>query len=188
MCYTDTDSFVVHIKIEDFIEDISNDVERWFDTSNYDENGKRLRPIGKNKKVAHLFKDELRGKIITEVLALRAKTYAYLIYDYGDGDDVDYQKHKIINKKSKGTKKCIIKHRLMFENYKDCLINDKTILRSQKRFKSYHHKMYTEEVNKIALSSDDNKRLQKYDRVTTYPYGTTNEMLEVLETKETLKI
>ena len=48
--------------------------------------------------------------------------------------------------------------------------------------------MYTEEVNKIALSSDDNKRLQKYDRVTTYPYGTTNEMLEVLETKETLKI
>ena len=76
----------------------------------------------------------------------------------------------------------------MFENYKDCLINDKTILRSQKRFKSYHHKMYTEEVNKIALSSDDNKRLQKYDRVTTYPYGTTNEMLKVLETKETLKI
>ena len=48
--------------------------------------------------------------------------------------------------------------------------------------------MYTEEVNKIALSSDDNKRLQKYDRVTTYPYGTANEMLEVLETKETLKI
>ena len=76
----------------------------------------------------------------------------------------------------------------MFENYKDCLINDKTILRSQKRFKSYHHKMYTEEVNKIALSSDDNKRLEKYDRVTTYPYGTTNEMLKVLETKETLKI
>ena len=76
----------------------------------------------------------------------------------------------------------------MFENYKDCLITDKTILRSQKRFKSYHHKMYTEEVNKIALSSDDNKRLQKYDRVTTYPYGTTNEMLKVLETKETLKI
>ena len=76
----------------------------------------------------------------------------------------------------------------MFENYKDCLITDKTILRSQKRFKSYHHKMYTEEVNKIALSSDDNKRLQKYDRVTTYPYGITNEMLKVLETKETLKI
>ena len=173
MCYTDTDSFVAHIKTEDFIEDISNDVERWFDTSNYDENGKRLRPI---------------GTIITEVLPLRAKTYAYLIYDYGDGDDVDYQKHEIINKKAKGTKKCIIKRRLMFENYKDCLINDKTILRSQKRFKSYHHKMYTEEVNKIALSSDDNKRLQKYDRVTTYPYGTTNGMLEVLETKEILKI
>ena len=68
------------------------------------------------------------------------------------------------------------------------MINDKTILRSQQRFKSYHHKMYTEEVNKIGLSSDDNKRLQKYDRVTKHPCGTTNEMLEVLETKETLKI
>ena len=73
MCYTDTDSFVVHIKIEDFIEDISNDVERWFDTFNYDENGKRLRPIGKNKKVAGLFKDELRGRLLQKFLLLEQK-------------------------------------------------------------------------------------------------------------------
>ena len=63
------------------------------------------------------------------------------------------------NKKAKGTKKCIIKRRLMFENYEDSLFNDKKILRSQLRFKSDHHDVYTEEVNKIALSSNDEKRL-----------------------------
>ena len=73
LCYADTDSFVVHIKTEDFFEDISNDVRRWFHTSNYDKNDKRPLPIGKNKNVPHLFKDELEGKIVTEVVALRPK-------------------------------------------------------------------------------------------------------------------
>ena len=59
----------------------------------------------------------------------------------------------------------------MFENDKDCLLNGEAILKSQQRFKSDHHKVYTEEVNKIALSSDDDKRLQTFDRITTYPYG-----------------
>ena len=73
-CYIDTDSSVVQIKTEDFFEDISNDVEKWFDTSNYNKNDKRPLPIGKNKKVPSLFKDELGGKIITEVVALTVKT------------------------------------------------------------------------------------------------------------------
>ena len=60
----------------------------------------------------------------------------------------------------------------MFKNYKDCLFSGKTILKSQQRFKSDHHKVYTEKVNKIALSSDDDKRLQTFDGVETYPYGT----------------
>ena len=64
------------------------------------------------------------------------------------------------------------KRRLMFENYKDSLFNDKTILKSQLRFKSDHHDVYTEEVNKISLSSNDDKRLEPFDRVKTYPYGT----------------
>ena len=64
------------------------------------------------------------------------------------------------HKKAKGTKKCVIKQKLMFENYKDCLFNNKTVYRSQERLKSYYHDMYTEEVNKIALSSNDDKRLQ----------------------------
>ena len=75
------------------------------------------------------------------------------------------------HKKAKGTRKCIIKCELMFENYKDSLFNNKIILKSQQRFKSDHHKVYTEEVNKIALNSSDNKRLQTFDGTTTYPYG-----------------
>ena len=71
LCYTDTDSFIINIKIKDFFEDISNDVEWWFDTSNYDKNDKRPLPIGKSKKVPGLFKNEFGGKIITEVVALR---------------------------------------------------------------------------------------------------------------------
>ena len=67
------------------------------------------------------------------------------------------------------------------------MLNPETILRSQQGFKSYHHKVYTEEVNKIVLSSDDDKRLQTFDRITTYSYGTTNEMLKIFEAKETLK-
>ena len=123
LCYTDTDSFIINIITEDFFEDISNDVERWFDTSNYDKNDKRPLPIGKNKKVPGLFKDELGGKIITEVAALRPKTYAYLM------------EHGSDHKKAKGTKKCVIKQKLMLENCKDCLSNNKAIYKSQERFK-----------------------------------------------------
>ena len=165
LCYTDADSFINYIKTEDFFEDISNDVEGWYDTSNYDKNDKRTLPIGKNKKVPGLFKDELGRKIMTEVVALRPKTYAYLM---DDGSD---------HKKAKGTKKCVIKQKLMFENYKDCLFNNKTVYRSQERFKSYYHDVYTEEVNKIALSSNDDKRLQTSNRIKTYPYGTSEMMM-----------
>ena len=85
LCYTDIDSLMLHIITEDFYEDIPVDVERWFDTSNYDENDKRPLSIGKNKKVPGLFKDELGGKIIKELCALRPKAYAYLIDGYDDG-------------------------------------------------------------------------------------------------------
>ena len=160
LCYMDTDSFVLNIFTEDFFEDINNDAERWFDISNYDKNDKRPLQIGVNKKVIGMFKDELGGKIMKEFCALRAKTYSYLM---DDNSEV---------KKSKGTKKCVIKRELIFENYKDFLSNDKIILKLQQRFKSDHHKVYTEEINKIALSSNDDKRLQTSDRIKTYPYGT----------------
>ena len=63
LCYMDTDSFVIHIQTEDFYKDVANDIEEWFDTSNYDEDDKRQLPIGKNKKVISLFKDEFGGKL-----------------------------------------------------------------------------------------------------------------------------
>ena len=81
------------------------------------------------------------------------------------GDDGEH-------KKAKGTKKCVIKRRLMFENYSDCLLNNKTILKSQQRFKSDCHNVYTAQTNKIALSSNDDKRLQTFDKVITYSYRT----------------
>ena len=81
------------------------------------------------------------------------------------------------HKEAKGTKKCVIKQKLTFENYKDCLFNNKTVYRSQEWFKSYYHDVYTEEVNKIALSSNDEKRLQTSDRITTYLYGTSEMMM-----------
>ena len=77
------------------------------------------------------------------------------------------------DKRAKGTKKCVIKRRLKFNDYKNCLLNDEIILRSLKRFKSEAHNIYTEEINKIVLSSNDDKRLQTFDRITSYPYGTS---------------
>ena len=74
--YMDTDTFIIHIKTEDFYKDIVDDVEKWFDTSNYSEDDKRPLPIGKNEKKIDFFKDELKGKIIIELAELRPKTYS----------------------------------------------------------------------------------------------------------------
>ena len=157
LCYMDTDSFIMHIKTEDFYKDIANDVEKRFDTSNYEVN--RPLPTGKNKKVIGLMKDELGGKIMTEFVALWPKNYSYLTDDSEE------------DKKAKGTKKCVIKRRLKFSDYKDCLLNNEIILKSQQRFKSGKYDVYTEEVNKIALSSNDVKRLQTFNRIISYPCG-----------------
>ena len=155
----DTDSFIFHVKTEDFYEDIADDVEKRFDTSNY----KIKRPLhmGKNKTVIGLMKYELKGEIMTEFVSLRPKKYSYLKVD-GDYD-----------KRAKVTKKCIIRRVLQFNDYKDCLLNNETLLKSQQRFKSEVHNVYTEEIDKIALSSSDDKRLQTFDRITSYPYGTS---------------
>ena len=76
------------------------------------------------------------------------------------------------HKKAKGTKKCKLKRRLMFKNYKDCLFNDKIILQSKQEFKSEYHNVYTEQINEIALSSNDDKILQTFDKIRLYPFGT----------------
>ena len=83
LCYMDTDSFIINIKTEDFYEAVANDVEKKFDTSNYEVN--RPLPKGKNKKVTGLMKYKLGGKIMTEFAALRPETYSYLMDD-GNND------------------------------------------------------------------------------------------------------
>ena len=120
----DNGSFIIHIKTEIFYEDIANDVEEWFDTSNYSKDDNRTLPIGWNKKIIGLFKDELGGKIMKEFVGFRAKTYAYLMDDNSE------------HKKAKGTKTSVIKRDLLLKNYKDFLFNDKIILKSQQRYKN----------------------------------------------------
>ena len=117
-------------------------------------------PNRKNKKVIGLMKYELGGTIMTEFVALRPKTYSYLMDDGGS------------DKKAIGTKKCVIKRRLKFNDYKDFLLNNEIIMKSQQRFKIDRHDVYSEEIDKIALSSNDDKRLQTFDRIASYPYGT----------------
>ena len=116
LCYMDTDSLVYDIKTEDFYEDIADDVPARFDTSGYCPN--RPLPVGLNKKVIGLMKDELGGKIMTEFVALRSKLYSYKKLD--DSED----------KKCKGIKKCVVKKTLTFEDYKTCLFSNSTEYRS----------------------------------------------------------
>ena len=170
----DTDSFIIHIKTEDFYKDIPNDVDKSFDTSAYNENDKRPLPIGINKKILGMFKDELSRKIMIKFCGPRAKTYSFL-----SDDGVE-------KKKDKGTKKCVIKRHLKFDDYKDSIFNDKKILRTQQRFKGDLHTVYTENINKISISSNNDKRLQTYNKITTYTHGTNafkvceREMLSLL--------
>ena len=103
-------------------------------------------------------KDELGGKIVTEFVILRPKTYSYLT---DDGKE---------DKKAKGTKKCIIKKMVKFNGYKKCLLNDEVILKSQKRFISKKkNDFYTESIHKIALSNNDDKRIISSNKITSYP-------------------
>ena len=157
LCYMDTDSFVINVKTEDFYKDIAEDVKERFDTSNFSYD--RLLPIGMNKKVVGLMKDELGGGIINEFVALRPKAYSYRT------DDL------VELKMAKGTKKCVIKNMLKFEDHKNCLFGNGKVLRSQQRFKSENHAVYTECINKVALSCDDDKRIVNQDGITSYPYG-----------------
>ena len=161
LCYMDTDSFIMNIKTNDFYKDISNDVENRFDTSNYEVS----RPLPTGKNFIGLMKDELGGKIFTEFVTLRPKTYSFLTDD-GKKD-----------KKTKGTKKCVIKKKIKFNDYKKCLLSGELILRSQQRFISKKHDVYTKNINKIVLSNNDDKRIVSSNKISSYPYGYQGEIV-----------
>ena len=149
LLYMDTDSLVYKIRTEDFYKDISEDVETRFDTSEYVPD--RPLPIGKNKKVTKLMKDELGGKIMKEFISLRPKMYSYRVDENGGPQSEP--------KKCNGVKKCVVKKTISFDDYKRCLLKGTTVHRSQMMFRSRKHKVKTLEVNKLALSGEDDKRV-----------------------------
>ena len=154
LCYMDTDSLIYNIQTKDFYEDIADEVPARFDTSGYCPN--QPLPIGLNKKVIRLMKDELGGTIITEFVALRPKLYSYEKLDGAQWGEV---------------KKCVVKKTLTFDDYKDCLFNDSTDYKSHLMFRSMKHDIFTLEVNKVALNRDDDKRISKEDGISTLARG-----------------
>ena len=159
LLFTDTDSFLYEIQTEDFYKDISGDVKDRFDTSNYPKNHPSGIPTGINNKVLGMFKDEAAGKNIKEFVGLRAKLYSYKMEE---GEE---------NKRCKGIKKAVIESSITHEDYKTCLETGKEQLRKQNIIRSYEHEVYTEEINKIALSSTDDKRYLLKDSYDTLAWG-----------------
>ena len=159
LLFTDTDSFMYEIETEDFYKDISGDVKDRFDTSDYPENHPSGIPTGINKKVLGMMKDEAAGKIIKEFVGLRSKLYSFIMDDGGE------------TKKCKGIKRQVVESSIRHEHYKTCLTTGKELLRKQNILKSYEHEVYTEEVNKVALSALDDKRYILSDGMHTLAWG-----------------
>ena len=164
----DNDGSIIYVETEDLYKDISNYVNKWFDNSHYSKDINRLLEKGKNKKVISRFKDEVGGLVMSKFCAHRARSYAFLIDRF---TDYNFEKRGIINKKAKGTKKCVIKNKITFNDSVNVLFSGINLLRSQYSFRSRFHEIYTEKINKIALSSNDDKRTQSIDKITRYPDG-----------------
>ena len=159
LCYMDTDTFVYDIKTEDFYKDIAEDVETRFDTSGYVDN--RPLPTGKNKKVIGLMKDELGGEVMKKFVSLRPKMYISRVSGaLGTSEP----------KKCKRIKKCVVKKTITFDDYKACLFEGRNLYKSQLLFRSNKHEIRTLEVNKLALNSQDDKRIS-IDGVSSYAMG-----------------
>ena len=159
LLFTDTDSLFYEIQTKDFYKDISGDVKNRFDTSDYPENHPSGIPTGLNKKVLGMFKDEAAGKIIKEFVGLRSKLYSFIMEEGKE------------NKRCKGVKKQVVENSITHEDYKTCLKTGKDKLTRQDILRSYEHEVYTEEVNKIALSAADDKRYILKDGIHTLAWG-----------------
>ena len=162
LLFTDTDSLAYEIETEDFYKDISGDVRTNFDTSDIPKDHPSGIESGVNMKVIGIFKDECGDKIMHEFVGLRAKLYSYKMYE---GDET---------KKCKGVKSSVVKKEITFKDYKDCLFGglaDGKQMRIMNVIRSHRHEVYTEQVNKIALSAEDDKRVVLEDRVHTLARG-----------------
>ena len=155
---TDTDSLCYEIQTEYFYKDISKDVEKGFNTSNFPKD----HPSGiqgKNKTIPGIMKDEASGKIIEEFVGLRAKLYSYKMFEGKE------------EKKCKGIKKSVIKNNISHEDYKECLFSKKPQMRKMNVIRSHKHEIFSETVNKIALSANDDKRIIRKNKISTLSYG-----------------
>ena len=155
LLFTDTDSLMYELKTDDFYDDIKEDIKTRFDTSEYSPNHKSGIQTGLNKKVIGMFKDEVAGRQITHFVGLRPKLYSFKIEESNT------------NKKCKGIKKNIVKKEIEFEDYVDCLFSGEKQMRKMNVIKSEKHEIYSKEVNKLALSADDDKRILCKDKVNT---------------------
>ena len=159
LLFTDTDSLFYEIQTEDFYKDIAGDVKDRFDTSDYPENHPSGIPTGINKKVLGMMKDEAAGKNIKEYVGLRSKLYSFIMEEGGE------------SKKCKGVKRQVVENSITHEDYKTCLLTGKEKLARQNIIRSYQHEVYTEEVNKVALSAADDKRYILKDGIHTLAWG-----------------
>ena len=159
LLFTDTDSLMYEIETEDFYKDIAADVEEKFDTSNFPKDHISKIPTGCNKKVVGMMKDEAGGKIIEEFVGLRAKLYSYKILEGKE------------EKKCKGIKKTVIKKNITHEDYKKCLFSGNIQMRKMNVIRSHRHEIFSETINKIALSANDDKRIIKEDKISTFSHG-----------------
>ena len=164
LLYTDTDSLMYEIETEDFYGDISGDVKDRFDTSNYKDGDPSGIPTGCIKKMLGMFKDETGGKIIERFVGLRAKLYSFKILN-------NEKIEGLITKKCKGVKKGTVEKSITDNDYEQCLFTEKKQLRSMNVIRSYKHEIYTEAVNKVALSPDDDKRYILENKIDTYAWG-----------------
>ena len=160
--YTDTDSLVLKIETEDFFADISGDVAEWFDTNEYAKDHpavlEGLPIVKENKKKIGLMKDECNGKILTEWVGLRPKLYSLLT----EGGE---------KQKAKGLAKSMINKSLRHENFLKCLRTGENQKRKQCLFRSRDHHIFTENMTKVALSADDDKRIVLGNGVDTWAIG-----------------
>ncbi|WAQ98597.1 hypothetical protein MAR_022970 [Mya arenaria] len=159
LLFTDTDSLAYEIKTEDFYADINENVEHMFDTSNFPADLPSGIKSGVNKKVVGMFKDECGGRIMHEFVGLKAKLYSYMMYKGNE------------EKRCKGVKQSVVKMKIRFDDYKTCLFSRKEQLRKMNVIRSHGHEIFTEEVNKIALNANDDKRVIQENGVHTLAYG-----------------
>lgn len=156
ICYTDTDSFLYSIQTEDIYKDIRIKFHQYFDTSNYPANNiYAIEP--RNHKVPGLFKDELGGQNIEEFIGLRSKLYCI-------------KSKKGVIKKAKGIQKAAVRS-LSFLDYKRVLKTGEIVRRKNVFFKSLQHQIFTKELNKVALSSNDDKRIVLRNKIATMSWG-----------------